>query len=180
MLVRIGIVVDVAVSCLIIISGVCILVAENWDSRSVFGLVCVLVGLIYIPIKLIILYFIIAPLLGLDARLLLIIGSIFLTPMFGLCLAAFLLLLKQRKNFFESIKAEVMNPVEREILFLVAHRKPDFIELKSTLNLEEDVLKEHLRNLKDLIELDYRKKYKLTNVGKATYMSLNKKGKKLP
>jgi hypothetical protein len=100
--------------------------------------------------------------------------------MFGLCLAAFLLLLKQRKNFFESIKAEVINPVEREILFLVAHRKPDFIELKSTLNLEENVLKEHSRNLKDLIELDYRKKYKLTNVGKATYMSLNKKGKKLP
>ena len=60
-------------------------------------------------------------------------------------------------------------------MVLIAKRKPDFMELKSRLNLEEEELRKHLKKLEALVELDYRKRYKLTNVGKATYMRIKEK-----
>ena len=73
------------------------------------------------------------------------------------------------------IRVEVLNPIEKKILVLIAKRKPDFMELKSRLNLEEEELRKHLKKLEGLVELDYRKKYRLTNVGKATYMRIKEK-----
>jgi len=174
MLARMGIVVDVVVSAFLAIGGVCVLAAERWEPRTVFGAACTVIGIGYSPVKLAVFYYVLPGLLGVDAFTLFLLGSAFLVPMLILCVVSLLLLLRYRRSYYESFKVEISDPLERRLISILGGRRLGFRELAERLGVGEEELRSLLQRVGGLVELDYRKRYVLTDAGRAAYLRLKK------
>lgn len=95
-LARIGLIIDIIITILLIGTGIAILTTKSPTAYKL-GLLCSGIGIIYPIVKLWIFYFILPPLVEISPEELLKIGSVFLIPMFIVSVLAAWLLLRVKR-----------------------------------------------------------------------------------